>query len=212
MPRSAQANDPYKCIIKNELENLEKLLSTDPNLDINAPISKNGLTPLMVAVIEKKSLIINLILNQKGLNINLQDTFGRTALHYAAANGDMKTQEKLTREGGLIDAQTNAGETPFMKACFFMEKLTLEFMLKKYHETMNLDLKDSLGCNSLDILKRNLHLTPELDSLGDSHWDYILEVLSGRLAQESQETTPTISNKIKEGDQMLLEENLVEGT
>lgn len=93
-------------------------------------------------------------------------------------------------------------------------------MLKKYHETMNLDLKDSvfffgnkqLGCNSLDILKRNLHLTPELDSLGDSHWDYILEVLSGRLAQESQETTPTISNKIKEGDQMLLEENLVEGT
>lgn len=55
-------------------------------------------------------------------NANLDrpiDDKGHTALHWAAAMGDMEVVKDLIRRGASIDAQSKNGETPLMRAVMF---------------------------------------------------------------------------------------------
>jgi len=46
------------------------------------------MTILHVAVSEQKHQIVKMLLSHPSINVEQPDLFGKTALHYAAANGD----------------------------------------------------------------------------------------------------------------------------
>lgn len=50
--------------------------------------------------------------------VNLRDTAGWTALHFAAQEGSIEIAKLLIEAGAEIDAQDSHGNTPLMKAVF----------------------------------------------------------------------------------------------
>lgn len=54
---------------------------------------------------------------KSGIDINIMDRkTGKTALHYAAANGNEKCAEMLIKNGANLDITDNNNETPIMSA------------------------------------------------------------------------------------------------
>ena len=164
---------PWRFIIKDNRQKTEEYIN-DPSVDINTHITmENRLSMLHVAISEQKPVIYNAILKHKELEIDTIDCFGKTALHYACANGDKAAIIALIAAGADVNKTNNAGETPFMKACYFLEKDVLTWMLTDIEE-LNVSCKDCTDRNGLDILKSNLHLkedliadTPELQRILD---------------------------------------------
>lgn len=88
-----------------------------------------GLTPFLLAVAEE-NVDLTLVMLQTGkININSRDIYGRSALHYAAANGNVQLVRILIEIGVNPNITNNAGETPLMKACQFIELGTIEYLL-----------------------------------------------------------------------------------
>ncbi|KAL8334462.1 hypothetical protein RB598_008964 [Gaeumannomyces tritici] len=70
-----------------------------------------------------------------------------TALHWAAAMGDVEIIKQLKRFGARLDAQNLRGETPLMRAVNFTncyEKQTFPVVMKELFETV--DHRDLAGC------------------------------------------------------------------
>ncbi|XP_055954366.1 putative ankyrin repeat protein RF_0381 [Patella vulgata] len=65
---------------------------------------------------QDKEKIINTLLLQKGMNVNLSDFAGRTALSMAAAKGERSFTEVLMKAGAHIDHCDTLRETPLMIA------------------------------------------------------------------------------------------------
>ena len=83
-----------------------------PNLVIIFP----GITILMYAASLKKTKIVGM-LRTLGADFNIQDSVGRTALHYACKGGDVPTVEEFFKVSGIdYDLPTRGGETPLMFA------------------------------------------------------------------------------------------------
>ena len=121
MPQNPQQPvDVWKLIVKNDVQTFKQIVESK-DFDINKTIAKNGLTPQMIATSEQRREILPIIFSKKP-DINKKDTFGKTAMHYAASNGDISNLDLQIKYGGDINTRNNAGETPFMKACFFSEK------------------------------------------------------------------------------------------
>ncbi len=78
------------------------------------------------------------------------DTEGHTALHWAAAMGDIDVIRQLKRFGAVLAVQNERGETPFMRAVNFTncyEKQTFAAVMKELFDT--LDARDRSGCTVL---------------------------------------------------------------
>ncbi|KAK5114156.1 hypothetical protein LTR62_002726 [Meristemomyces frigidus] len=66
------------------------------------------------------ALITSPPLPPQGIDINRPiDEKGHTALHWAAAIGDLETVKDLIRRGASVDAQSKSGETPLMRSVIF---------------------------------------------------------------------------------------------
>ena len=75
------------------------------------------------------------------------DQEGHTALHWAAAMGDVDVIKQLKRFNANSAARNVRGETPFMKSCHFtnsFDKQTYPAVLKELFETV--DARDNAGC------------------------------------------------------------------
>lgn len=90
-----------------------------------------GLNSFLLAVAEDNIELALLFIHSKKVDINSKDSFGRTALHYAAANGDVKMVKLLIEAGVDPNAKNNALETPLMKACQFIELYTIEYLMNQ---------------------------------------------------------------------------------
>ncbi|XP_061672890.1 ankyrin repeat domain-containing protein 39 [Syngnathoides biaculeatus] len=55
---------------------------------------------------------------QKGINANLRDSAGYTALHYASRNGHLTVSEFLLEYGACVSPRTPGGGTPLHRAAF----------------------------------------------------------------------------------------------
>jgi ankyrin repeat protein len=87
--------DPWKLVIKNQCQEVYQYL-TQPNTDPNKRITlENNLNILHVSISEQKHQIASMILKHPALKVDHPDLFGKTALHYAAANGDINAAKLL---------------------------------------------------------------------------------------------------------------------
>ncbi len=71
----------------------------------------NGETLLMAAIIQKDMESFDVLLVDKGLQINLADKNGNTALHLAAERGELEFVQKLMARGAVVKKNKNM-ETP----------------------------------------------------------------------------------------------------
>ncbi len=88
-----------------------KLLISHPGLKVDEQ-SPNGNTALLMAAFQKNKPAV-LALLEKGAQINRP---GWTALHYAAAAGDLDIMKLLIGRRAFIDAASPTGTTPLMLA------------------------------------------------------------------------------------------------
>lgn len=88
-----------------------RLLLEQPRLRVDQA-APNGNTALMMAAYQKNMPAV-LALLEKGAQINRP---GWTALHYAAASGDLDIMKLLLERHAYIDAESPTGMTPLMLA------------------------------------------------------------------------------------------------
>jgi uncharacterized protein len=97
--------------MRNDAMRVAKLLLAQPGLKVDEQ-SPNGNTALMMAALQKNKPAV-LALLEKGAQVNRP---GWTALHYAAAAGDLDIMKLLLERNAYIDAASPTGTTPLMLA------------------------------------------------------------------------------------------------
>jgi ankyrin repeat protein len=97
--------------MRNDAMRVAKLLLAQPGLKVDEQ-SPNGNTALMMAALQKNKPAV-LALLDKGAQVNRP---GWTALHYAAAAGDIDIMKLLLERHAYIDAASPTGTTPLMLA------------------------------------------------------------------------------------------------
>ncbi len=160
-------NDYYQtAIAAGNLIALTVLLHAHPNLAFTSDHSY-GKTSLMSAVINNQQDVVKLLLKHEKRNINYQDYYGWTALHYAA--GRNYTITKLLLEHGCnANKTTNLKNTPLlftlmkcpvnMKVAELLVRYGADIMIKTLQ-------KNQFVLNTLSKENRNLLLTARREYL-----------------------------------------------
>ncbi|MBG6221082.1 MULTISPECIES: ankyrin repeat domain-containing protein [unclassified Janthinobacterium] len=97
--------------LRDDADKVFKLLLDTPGIDIDAR-SANGNTALMMAAYMHKQDAVQALL-AKGAKVNQS---GWTALHYAAAAGDLPSMKIFLQRDAVLDARAPANITPLMFA------------------------------------------------------------------------------------------------
>ena len=87
----------------------------------------DDISPLMLACSQEKLIALNMI--QHGLNLNLENSRGRTALFYACQKGDFEIVEKLHELNGFKKLEDNSGQTILHCAVHSNSEQVVEFLL-----------------------------------------------------------------------------------
>lgn len=103
-----------------------RLLLEQPGLRVDQA-APNGNTALMMAAFQKNMPAVQALL-EKGAQINRP---GWTALHYAAAAGDLDIMKLLLERHAYIDAESPTGMTPLMLAAREGMEDAVELLLKE---------------------------------------------------------------------------------
>nr|XP_055187923.1 ankyrin repeat domain-containing protein 26-like [Nyctereutes procyonoides] len=111
--------------------------------DIEAK-NKDGLTPLLVAVNEKKEKMVAFLVEEA--NINAVDYAKRSALHLACANGHVDIVKLLIDRKCQLNLRDGENTTALMKAVQSQEEACVDILLK---HGANPDVKDNKGNTAL---------------------------------------------------------------
>jgi ankyrin repeat protein len=111
---------------------------------------------------QSRAQLVELLI-AKGAAVNHQDDDGRTALMYAAENGDTLAVNALLRNGASVNLADNDGETALMKAA--ASSCTEETVRGLLSAGADLTAKDHKGRNALDAF-RTSYACPE-SKVGD---------------------------------------------
>lgn len=103
------------------------------------------------------------LLIAKGAEVNHRDSDGRTALMYAAENGDTQAVNALLRNGALVNLADNEGETALMKAA--ASSCTEETIKTLLSAGADLTARDHKGRDALDSFRAS-YACPE-SKVGD---------------------------------------------
>ena len=76
--------------------------------------------------------VVDLLLAQKGIDVNAKDRYNSTALHIAGAYGNLDTLRKLLAVPGLLlNEKDNGGRTPMMQAVILGKTRAVQLMVAK---------------------------------------------------------------------------------
>ena len=134
----------YACINNSSPEVFSCLL--EKGADINACLN-NGMTPLMIAAEDSLVNVVTFLIKQ-GANVDLQDNYGKTALHYAlgSLNFSFEILCCLIEKGADVNTGSNDKLTPLMIAAEKGHINALTFLIKF---GADVDLQDKNGKTAL---------------------------------------------------------------
>ena len=133
--RDPERGEPALVIaMRHDAMKAAHLLLADPRLKVDAQ-APNGNTALMMAAYQKNKPAV-LALLAKGAQVNRP---GFTALHYAAAAGDLDIMKLLLEQHAYIDAESPTGATPLMLAAQEGQEEAVKLLLE---EGADASLKD----------------------------------------------------------------------
>ena len=126
------------------------LLSKGARVDT---VSKDGFTPLLVAVLQGHFEMYGLLLNAGKADVNIATSLG--VLRMAAAKGQINTVALLLSKGAKVDTRDKDGFTPLLAAAQKGKTEACELLL----ETGKADLEDTdqLGNTALNLAALNGH-------------------------------------------------------
>ncbi|XVE64432.1 hypothetical protein DITRI_Ditri07aG0100300 [Diplodiscus trichospermus] len=91
---------------------------------------------------------------ESGVSVHLQDSEGRTPLHWAVDRGHIKIVEALVSRNANVNAKDNEGQTPLHYAVVCEREDIAEFLVE---QNVDKDVKDNDGYSPLDLsLSRRL--------------------------------------------------------
>jgi len=99
--------------------------------DINAEITESSQTPLFLAADHNSIELARLLIDKGVKEINYQDKFGYTALHYASKKGNLEIVKLLVVAGANPKIQEKYGFTPLHEAAENDNVEVLEYLLER---------------------------------------------------------------------------------
>ena len=106
----------HQAIAMGDLDAVQQLLSEEPSASHIDATDSNGFTAMHYAILsgrgDRENIVKHLI--EKNANPNVQDVYGCTPLHYAAALRGFSTSllAKILRAGGSLDTRDRLGRRP----------------------------------------------------------------------------------------------------
>ncbi|XP_046347336.2 ankyrin-2-like [Haliotis rufescens] len=97
-------------------------------------------TALHYAFMQRNNTCVQPLLNEEGLDVNLQDVDGCTALHIAAEYGRSDNVKSLLDRGADPCLQDNKGKTALHTACEWGNRETVELLLNTMTNPFSVDL------------------------------------------------------------------------
>ena len=110
--------DVIRYIDTNQVAKIFRIIAAEGGLHIDAPVAHiGGMNATMHAAAVAGNTVMNALL-EKGPNLTIKDSTGRTALHYACRAGNHKTVRILLERSPaeVKEMTTNGGITPLMSA------------------------------------------------------------------------------------------------
>ena len=153
-----QFNQLADAVIEKDTSKIEQLLQS--GVDINTQHPTSGTTVLMIASSYYYYDDMVEFLIKKGVNVNLKDSEGKTALLWAASNS-LPNAKILVANGAKVNEPANDGMTPFIQATlgFSSGKVPIEMseLLRKNGAKVNAELKrkSALGWTALHYAVTN---------------------------------------------------------
>ncbi|WP_211462554.1 ankyrin repeat domain-containing protein [Collimonas silvisoli] len=183
MSHASNADDMAKAAQLDDERRMKALLAAgvDPNLVAQ---KQRGETALMMALREDSKKVFNLLLNARGIDLNLRarngdtalmiasykgnvaavkalldkeaepNNTGWTALHYAAAIGNDEIVQMLLDASAYIDAGSPNQTTPIMMAARAGKIYTVKLLLDS---GADVTLKNDAGMTAIDLAKKFDH-------------------------------------------------------
>eukprot|EP01041_Mallomonas_annulata_P002200 gene2200-4279_t len=105
----------YVCML-GQVSLLGKILSSKGQIDISVG-SDSAPSLLHCASDHGHDEIISILLESTGVDVNITDSQGRTAIHYASKSGELSTIQFLVRCNAKIDIKDKEGYTAILSAC-----------------------------------------------------------------------------------------------
>ena len=125
---------------------ISMLLQAGANLEDNDGSSFAG-TPLMYAARNGRNTGVISALIEAGANLKATNSYGRTALHIAAADNPAAEALKILLENGAeLDGKDNQRRTPLMAAAKYGRPLNIVFLLNAGADA---GIRDNSGANAL---------------------------------------------------------------
>ena len=110
----------------------------------------DGSTPLALSVRHEKTEIVRLLLNQEGINVNMQDADGYRPLHHVCCKDEGSTElaQLLLRHPTILpNIQKRKGWTPLQVACLMGNKKVVQLLLS--HNKTDANIQNNLGQTAL---------------------------------------------------------------
>jgi ankyrin repeat protein len=130
-----------------------QLILSRANVDADA-LDNDGSTPLHLAASEAEELSGAQLLLDHGVNIDLRNKKGQTALHLASQRDRLDFMELLLNRGAIVDVPDDDGFTPLHLAIFKVERRAAELLLK---HGADIDLQNNKRQTALHLALQHSH-------------------------------------------------------
>jgi ankyrin repeat protein len=133
-----------ECIKKEDIAQLQTLVDEHPDL-LNKVLREFNQTPLALAIESGKKKVIGYLLTCENIDINHPGTDGTTALHTAAAKGDLASLSLLLGAGADPDTVDHQRSTPLISAAAFGHAEVVQALLASLKKSSRLNRQDRRG-------------------------------------------------------------------
>jgi ankyrin repeat protein len=144
------------------------------------PAQQQSLNESFQTAVQKNNLTAVKDYLAQGADVNLKDSFGKTALHRAAYKNYQDIMTVLLDAGADINAQDNRGATPLMDAVWAKSEDAAKILVAA---GANVNLKNAIGATALHFAACHVRLPGELET--GNHLLHLLVDAGANVAAET---------------------------